>query len=157
MLPPQCPRCGLEFTDQEELNNHLRSVPQCDNLSISTTDGICGRKLKLLKCKKKNTGDPGEEGRWRDVYRILFPGAPIPSPCECFETKSHVCGAEAWSNYNSKTLNTALNPANQELLAPLDPRVWRIFKSSHGLTYPRWWKTTSQLSSTKSTSCWRRS
>jgi hypothetical protein len=45
-------------------------------------EGISPRKLKLLKCKKKNEDDPSEEGRWRDVFRILFPGAPIPNPCE---------------------------------------------------------------------------
>lgn len=39
------------------------------------------RKLDLIRSKRRFTSDPGEEGRWRDIYRILFPGAEIPCAC----------------------------------------------------------------------------
>ncbi len=81
-LPPQCLRCGVVFLYQEDLKSHLRSEVQCEVRQMPPVEGICARKLSLLKSKKKNSDDPGEEGRWRDVYRILFPGAPVPSPCK---------------------------------------------------------------------------
>jgi hypothetical protein len=80
--PPQCARCGETFNGQEDLDSHVRSDIQCERHEVVVIEGICPRKLKLLKCKKKNEDDPSEEGRWRDVFRILFPGAPVPSPCE---------------------------------------------------------------------------
>lgn len=83
-ISPQCARCGKIFKEQEDLNSHLRSGIQCEVHEITdiAIEGLCQRKLKLLKCKKRNEDDPSEEGRWRDVFRILFPGAPVPTPCK---------------------------------------------------------------------------
>lgn len=91
--PPQCPRCGESFNEQEELDSHARNDIQCEIGEVIAFEGIGPRKLKLLKCKKKSEDDPGEEGRWRDVFRILFPGAPFPTPCE-----SNILPAESFAS-----------------------------------------------------------
>jgi hypothetical protein len=80
--PIQCPRCWTDMQDNQELENHLRLTSQCELRSRPSFLGICPRKLELLKTKKRQSSDPSEEGKWRAVFRILFPGADIPCPCK---------------------------------------------------------------------------
>lgn len=77
------PRCWIERENQEGLACHLQAEVPCQIAQQPPVEGVCPRKLELLKCKKKQSlDDPGEEGRWRDIYRILFPGARVPSSCK---------------------------------------------------------------------------
>ena len=80
--PIRCPRCWLEFQEPRGLERHLRSDIQCEKRQKPAFEEISETTLKLLKCKKRQSSDPGEEGKWRDIYGILFPGAPVPSPCK---------------------------------------------------------------------------
>jgi hypothetical protein len=60
---------------------HSRAEGQCDLQAKPPTIVMSTRKLDLIRSKRRFTSDPGEEGRWRDIYRILFPGAEIPCAC----------------------------------------------------------------------------
>jgi hypothetical protein len=79
--PLQCLRCWSEFGNDVELETHSRAEGQCDLQAKPPTVVMSTRKLGLIRSKRRFTSDPGEEGRWRDIYRILFPGAEIPCAC----------------------------------------------------------------------------
>ena len=79
--PLQCLRCWSEFGNDVELETHSRAEGQCDLQAKPLTVVMSTRKLDLIRSKRRFTSDPGEEGRWRDIYRILFPGAEIPCAC----------------------------------------------------------------------------
>ncbi len=79
--PIQCLRCWSEFENENDLENYSRAGDQCDLRAKPLTVIMSTRKLELIRSKRSYTSDPGEEGRWRDIYRILFPGAEIPCPC----------------------------------------------------------------------------
>jgi len=43
---------------------------------------ITAQQEKQLKSKRYATRYQTEEDKWKEVYKLLFPGEPIPSPCE---------------------------------------------------------------------------
>jgi len=47
---------------------------------------ISVQKELQLKSKKYASRYQTEEEKWREVYRLLFPGEHIPSPCELTHT-----------------------------------------------------------------------
>jgi hypothetical protein len=94
MAPVQCPRCWIVVGNERGLEIHLGSDTPCQKQQRQPVDGICPRKLKLLKSKKRLTPEPGDEAKWTDIYRILFPGVqPIPSPCKRSRKHTFVYGS----------------------------------------------------------------
>ncbi|KAI9732839.1 MAG: hypothetical protein M1834_003777 [Cirrosporium novae-zelandiae] len=69
--PIYCLRCWLVFEEEQELLHHQRNYNQCDILPLRFMEGITQDKMKMIN--KRNV-------TWKDIYEILFPGAPVPSP-----------------------------------------------------------------------------
>jgi hypothetical protein len=79
----QCAQCWNEFESNIELETHIQTKGQCDLQEKPPTVVMCSRKIDLIRSKRRLTpSDPGEEGKWHDIYRILFPGAEILCPCK---------------------------------------------------------------------------
>ena len=68
------------FKDKTELISHQRDDDRCEVLPPQPCDEIDEDKFNQLKCRR-GTAIQTEEERWKEVYRILFPGKPIPSAC----------------------------------------------------------------------------
>lgn len=79
--PIQCTRCWIPLKSQDELEIHTNATPLCDS-QIKVVEGITRDKIKRLKSRKKACPDQSEEERWREVYRTLSPGEPVPCPCK---------------------------------------------------------------------------
>ncbi|KAI2625365.1 hypothetical protein GGS26DRAFT_199369 [Hypomontagnella submonticulosa] len=71
----QCPRCG-EILSAQTLPTHI----SCDRVSFEEADGFDLFKMQELHSKKLARRQPKEEDKWHDVFSILFPGIPHPSP-----------------------------------------------------------------------------
>lgn len=54
----------------------------CQVRDIKTPADITAQQEKQLKSKKYVTKRLSEEDKWRDIYRLLFPGERVPSPCK---------------------------------------------------------------------------
>ncbi|PMD53503.1 uncharacterized protein K444DRAFT_541329 [Hyaloscypha bicolor E] len=79
-LAPQCPRCCQQFESQEELQAHSRLAVSCELQPCREQEGITADVEKQLKSRKKTSAGQSEADRWREIYQILFPGEPVPSP-----------------------------------------------------------------------------
>ncbi|KAH7306092.1 hypothetical protein BKA65DRAFT_198481 [Rhexocercosporidium sp. MPI-PUGE-AT-0058] len=85
MAPIQCVRCWLFFKDQENLNIHISATNICERRDGEAAEGITPSTEKRLRSRKKLSGGQTDNDRWRDIYRMLFPGVTdedIPSPCK---------------------------------------------------------------------------
>ena len=47
---------------------------RCEARPIQIEEGISEEKMLLIQSKRGAT--------WENIFSILFPGAPVPSPCE---------------------------------------------------------------------------
>jgi len=54
----------------------------CEVRSRNPPADITAKQEKQLKSKRYATRYQTEEEKWREVYRLLFPGEPVPSPCK---------------------------------------------------------------------------
>jgi hypothetical protein len=81
-IPARCSRCGDVFKHLDHLNAHLRNLVPCEVRPEEPNEGITADIEKKLKSRKRAWPNQGEEGRWREVYQILFPNEEIPSPCK---------------------------------------------------------------------------
>jgi hypothetical protein len=81
-LPIYCDRCGLIFKSRRELANHNREIPAngCEVRLKNGLMGITAEMKKRLQSDKKRRCDQAD--RWREIYHMLFPDEPIPSPCK---------------------------------------------------------------------------
>jgi hypothetical protein len=86
MAPPFCIRCKEIFETPEALKSHM-TVPNkelfksCELQDGPYPEGITPEMEKQLS--RRGRGPKySEEERWANIYRILFPGEPIPQPCE---------------------------------------------------------------------------
>src|SRR6266536_1208567 len=82
---PQCFRCWEVFSDQMALADHTRHEEQCPIMPQQAMEGLTQHKWDLIKSKWGAT--------WSDIYEIIFPGAPVPSPCTitsypCFDIRT---------------------------------------------------------------------
>jgi len=74
---------GTPSSAREALQKHLMASDVYEVRPRSTTDGINDVQLIELKSKKKTTAGFSEVDRWFDIWRILFPGMPLPPhPCK---------------------------------------------------------------------------
>jgi hypothetical protein len=78
----QCPRCKELFSSQDEIDAHFIVLQGCDLSSEAAMEGITSNIEKHLRSRKKTYRHQTEENRWAEIYRLLFPGENIPSPCE---------------------------------------------------------------------------
>ena len=58
--------------DIQALTNHVNDQIRCETHDPQP-EGINRDKMKLITSKRGAS--------WENIYEILFPGAPIPSPC----------------------------------------------------------------------------
>ncbi|GAB1312849.1 hypothetical protein MFIFM68171_03059 [Madurella fahalii] len=72
-----CPRCFEHFDTADALNNHQRADIPC-KVKHPSSDAITEEQEKQLRARAK--AHCSEETRWEEMYRIIFPGEPIPSP-----------------------------------------------------------------------------
>ena len=72
--PPHCLRCWLVLESQAEMSLHLNAKERCKQQEPQIIEGLDEEKMRLI------TETWGIS--WEGIYEILFPGAPVPSPCE---------------------------------------------------------------------------
>jgi hypothetical protein len=85
--PVQCPRCWICLKDFNDLKLHLNQEIRCEAWDSEERDGVTAEQLEKLKCKKRPVPDQTDESRWNEIYAILFPKEPLPSPCmTCFRS-----------------------------------------------------------------------
>ena len=77
-----CQRCKKLFKNQGEVSLHLNEAQSCKRNEIIQPDGLIIEVVEKLRCKKKSHPNQTEEGRWREIYQILFPNEIVPSPCK---------------------------------------------------------------------------
>lgn len=77
--PVFCPRCGMEFGDEDAaLRIHMRAVEQCDNREFPEPDGITALHQKALR--RYSDRSAGEAEQWYVIWDYLFPGGPNGKP-----------------------------------------------------------------------------
>ena len=59
---------------QTELALHANAQERCEQKQPRVLEGIDDDKMRMI------TGTWGVS--WEGIYEILFPGAPVPSPCK---------------------------------------------------------------------------
>ncbi|KAH6621498.1 hypothetical protein B0J18DRAFT_411241 [Chaetomium sp. MPI-SDFR-AT-0129] len=72
-----CPRCFSRFEKSESLQAHQRADAPC-GLRAKTWESIGEEQEKQLHARAK--AHSSEEDKWRDMYRVIFPGEKVPSP-----------------------------------------------------------------------------
>ncbi|KAK4142017.1 uncharacterized protein C8A04DRAFT_13641 [Dichotomopilus funicola] len=72
-----CPRCFSRFEKSESLQAHQRADTPC-GLRAKTWESIGEEQEKQLHARAK--AHSSEEDKWRDMYRVIFPGEKVPSP-----------------------------------------------------------------------------
>ena len=74
-----CPRCFEHFDELETLKSHQRADLPC-RVKEPVSDGIITEEQdkQLHQRAKSHCTD---EDRWDEMYRIIFPGEEVPSPC----------------------------------------------------------------------------
>ncbi len=74
-----CPRCFEHFDEPEALKSHQRADIPC-KVNAPVSDGIITEEQdKQLHQRAKSNCT--EEEKWDEMYRIIFPGEEVPSPC----------------------------------------------------------------------------
>jgi hypothetical protein len=54
----------------------------CKRQEGPTLEGITPDMATRLKARKRAPCPQSENDRWKDIYEVLFPNEPVPSPCE---------------------------------------------------------------------------
>ena len=75
LLPIYCPNCSETFSTEDIRDAHVRAAT-CTRKPQVKWEGITARQREELS-KRSLTNSAVEN--WNDVYRILFPGSPLPS------------------------------------------------------------------------------
>lgn len=52
----------------------------CELVPGNPPEGITTDQERRLRSRKKSSRDQSDEGRWREMYQLLFPGEEVPSP-----------------------------------------------------------------------------
>lgn len=94
LAPLYCPKCLDLFKSDEELDLH-RTLDICQKNPGRPPEGITQGVEEALRSRKKTHPGQTEKERWEEVYRILFPGEKVPSPCK-------FCTPFSTSNFPSK-------------------------------------------------------
>jgi hypothetical protein len=76
-----CPRCFEHFDKPEALNGHQRQDVPC-KVREQESDVINEEQEKQLRARAKP--HMSEEDKWAEMYRAIYPGEKVPSPCMFF-------------------------------------------------------------------------
>lgn len=82
---PYCKRCWKIF-DTNELKDQHTTVPAnqiCEAVPGEPPEGVTPNQVSELRSRGKPYSKLSESERWNEIFRLLFPGANIPSPCKC--------------------------------------------------------------------------
>ncbi|KAF6793461.1 protein kinase domain-containing protein [Colletotrichum sojae] len=75
----RCPRCRCKWPTAEELFKHQRSDAQCvvQEADSDDDDSIDADQWRRIQGRMRGTD---ESVKWREIYHIIFPSEPVPSP-----------------------------------------------------------------------------
>jgi len=86
MASAYCPRCKKLFDTDEDVRTHLVDPEPCSFKQGDPPDGISVSMQKALKSRKATSQNLPQPERWKEIYRMLFPGHDVPEPCMCLLT-----------------------------------------------------------------------
>lgn len=78
-----CQRCGVQFSSNDTLQDHLRALEPCKLAHAQHEKGLL-TSVQWAHIQAKR-GRRSLEERWKEIYLIIFPkaqGESIPSPCK---------------------------------------------------------------------------
>jgi len=78
-----CPRCHEHFKEERYLDAHKQADPPCEVRQPDLLAGLDHAQYCQLRSRKRTRGVSTLEDKWKEVYKILFPGTEeddIPSP-----------------------------------------------------------------------------
>ena len=78
----QCQRCKDPFYSQIDLDKHAETIIPCQPRARQLRDGFTGESHALLHRKKKAFPGQNDEEKWKEIFQLLFPNRPVPSPCK---------------------------------------------------------------------------
>jgi hypothetical protein len=81
----RCGRCWQHFKDEASYRSHQRMTKPCPLRDIELIEGFDSTQEQSLKSRKRANPELSETGKWREVFKILFPDVEdddIPSPCK---------------------------------------------------------------------------
>lgn len=64
------------------MKTHLKAKTVCEHVEGQPVEGFELDVEAKLKRRRKATRDETEVERWEGIYRLLFPGEAVPSPCK---------------------------------------------------------------------------
>lgn len=79
---PHCVRCWKTFKNDQELAAHYIADDRCERQPKSLPDGLTAEQERKLRSRKKSNPEQSPAERWEEMYKILFPGKKVPSPCK---------------------------------------------------------------------------
>jgi hypothetical protein len=81
--PPYCKRCWRVFDKSNDLESHetLSKSEICEASEGQLPEGITPKLVREIKSKARSWPGQTEEDKWREIYKKLFPGEEVPSPC----------------------------------------------------------------------------
>ncbi|KAM0199897.1 hypothetical protein ACHAPI_002995 [Fusarium lateritium] len=126
MLPKfRCNRCRQDLKSSARLNEHQRADIICQRQSEEAEEeGIDEETEKLLRARKRKNGKArqvGEEEKWVEIYKILFPhDDPVPSP---YPELCPVQPNQEGEHLGANVLNSFENFARREFSRRMRPRV----------------------------------
>ncbi|KAI1454789.1 hypothetical protein F4805DRAFT_303968 [Annulohypoxylon moriforme] len=124
-----CSRCLHDFKTPARLSEHMRALQACVVAPNQKFDGQMTADQQLLLRSRRMSKNSTDEGKWNDIYRILFPNAnPTNIPSPYFETEEEsLILAENRGVSPGVTLNAAPDPA---LERSVKTELWRVLCSS---------------------------
>jgi hypothetical protein len=95
-MPIHCKRRWVQFKDQQLLDSHLIvvAVEICEVISGSPPEGITPENETKLRSRKKLNRDQSDEGRWKEMYQLLFLNEDVPLPHKDISLKLFI---SAWN------------------------------------------------------------
>lgn len=111
--PIYCTRCWLVMTSQAEMTLHANVEERCERKEPQVQEGVDPDKMRMI------TETWGIS--WEEIYEILFPGAPTPSPCRYNQQHSryYIISRLTKLDYDAHDLTLAdlepSSPRSQEL------------------------------------------
>jgi len=96
------------FPTPEDLDSHFMAVTSCELSLAEPAEGITSNIEKQLRSRKKTHRDQTEAERWEQIYRILFPLEPVPSPCE-------LCSISTCSHFSQTSFIPPCHQSNDML------------------------------------------
>jgi hypothetical protein len=83
-MASHCKRCWKTFKNPAQLDSHMAvaAVEICEVQPGYPPEGISPELKERLKSRKSASPNQSAEDMWKNMYRLLFPGEEVPSPCK---------------------------------------------------------------------------